>query len=130
MKHHLIAAAAIVLALPAHAGFYQDRYCTTISDRDRVNSKGVQLTSVAQIIQNERANYHLNRHRDPGDQGDETFHSRENRAALANIIQPNSAGPLLTGELIHGRGAMGICVLLEGSDFPSPDLQMEIWRNE
>ncbi len=121
---------ACAVAVPAQAGFYADRYCTTVSDRDRVNSQGVRLTTVAQILQNERANFHLGRHRDPGDQSDDTFAHRENRFEIATILGADSVGPFLKDDLVQGQGPVNICVMLEGSDFPSPDLQIEVWRNE
>ena len=113
----------------ANAGSYQDFYCTTISKEDRSNSKGLRLTSVAQIIQNERANFHLGRHIDPNDQTDISFADPSYRAAIPKIITANSAGPILSEELIYGDDAVDICVMLDGADMPALGMRMEIWRN-
>ncbi len=111
------------------AGYYADTYCTTISQNDRHNSKGVRLTSVAQIIQNERANFHLNRHRDTGDEGDDSFARREDRAQIPGMFRANSVGPFLDHEITSWNEDIHICVRIEGSDMPSDDLIIEIWRN-
>lgn len=118
-----------ILPSVSHAGHYFDTYCTTISENDRYNSKGVRLTTVAQIIQNERANFHLNRHRDPKDEGDDSFARREDRAQIPGMFRVNSVGPFLDHEITSLAGKVYICVRLEGSDMPSDDLIMEIWRN-
>lgn len=126
----VIRAAAVLglLALPAQAGWYSDQYCTVISSADRVNSAGETLTTPAQIIQNERANYHLNRHRDPGDQEDSTFEYRDYRHAIPNIMGKNSVGPFLAEDIVNGPENLAICILLQGGDMPSSGMQIEVWR--
>ncbi|WGI22741.1 hypothetical protein [Amylibacter sp. IMCC11727] len=111
---------------PVFAGSYDDQYCTVISDADRHNSKGARLTTVAQVIQNERANFHNNRHRDDGDETDFTFQSKSARAQMAGMFRANSVGPFLSEQIVSGYGNVSVCVWASGVDFPA--LVIEVWR--
>lgn len=111
---------------PVTAGSYDEQYCTVISETDRHNSNGSRLTSVAQVIQNERANYHNNRHRDAGDETDGTFRTKADRAEMAGMFRANSVGPILSEQIVSGSGDLNVCVWASGGDFPA--LVIEVWR--
>lgn len=122
----LCACFALGVVGPVSAGSYDDQYCTVISERDRHNSNGTRLATVAQVIQNERANYHSNRHRDVGDETDGTFRTKEDRAEMAGMFRDNSAGPILSDQVVFGSGDINVCVWASGVDFPA--LVIEVWR--
>ena len=57
-------------------------YRTLLSREDHVNSKGVALTDVISILRQDRANYHLNRHRDSEDESDSFFAEASGRKLM------------------------------------------------
>ncbi len=88
-------------------------YEARLGPRDRVNSNGIPLSSVAQVVRQDRANFHHFRIRDPEDQADTFFSTPGNRALLEGLIaHPGStvalslstldANPLVRVELWRG----------------------------
>jgi hypothetical protein len=94
-----------------------ESYRAYIGNDDLYNSKGERLTAPWQIIRQDRANYHVYRRRDRGDQGDSFFSQASNRqnleAMLANGNIADDAGNLIVrGNLrikvdIFGHGDVG-----------------------
>ena len=69
-----------MINLPANAFDGITFYGTTISNRDRVNSFGEKLTSVREILRQDRANFHKYQIHDAADQDDSFFSKPKNRA--------------------------------------------------
>ncbi|MGY5778839.1 hypothetical protein [Rhizobium sp. LEGMi135b] len=94
-----------------------ESYRAYIGNDDLYNSKGERLTAPWQIIRQDRANYHVYRRRDRGDQGDSFFSQASNRqnleAMLANGNIANDAGNIIVrGNVwikvdIYGHGDVG-----------------------
>ncbi len=94
-----------------------ESYRAYIGNDDLYNSKGERLTAPWQIIRQDRANYHVYRRRDRGDQGDSFFSQASNRqnleAMLANGNIADDAGNLIVrGNVrikvdIFGHGDVG-----------------------
>ena len=63
-----------------------ERYTARLGPRDHFNSQGVRLSSPAAIIRQDRANFHQFGVRDPEDEGDEFFSSKENRERLERML--------------------------------------------
>lgn len=74
----LFCCALIASSSVAYEGL--DLYDCVISDQDRVNSSGTKLTSVRDILAQDRANYHKFHRRDALDSGDGHFTSPARRA--------------------------------------------------
>ncbi|MBN7787349.1 hypothetical protein JYP51_20665 [Ponticoccus gilvus] len=117
---------ALFLALPAFAAspaIAQDvvaSYAAYIGDRDLFNSNGERLTAPAQVLRQDRANYHRFGIAQAGDEWDPVFDSADNRAAMeamvnAGSIEPGAAQILMSGGAmvlvqIFGSGGVGTSV--------------------
>ena len=64
-----------------------ESYIARISPADHFNSNGERLRNAAQIIRQDRANYHKFGKSDPEDQGDIFFADANNREALENMLR-------------------------------------------
>lgn len=88
----------LIILFFAAASFVQadiliDSYVAQISKADKYNSRGQRLQSVAAILRQDRANFHLGRNRDALDQSDSFFHSYSNRNALEKLLERGWASP-------------------------------------
>jgi hypothetical protein len=95
----LLAGAALVaagLSGPAEADEFLGSYVARISDRDHHASDGYPLDSAAQMVRQDRANYHKFRRRDRDDENDVWFRGNEDRARLERMLQRPGAmsGPV------------------------------------
>ncbi len=89
MKHLLCVAALLVAGLttPALAqGSVTESYCAYLSTADHYNSKGARLTSAAQVIRQDRANFHRFNLRDDADDWDSLFADANNRGRLEKLM--------------------------------------------
>lgn len=94
-----------------------ESYRAYIGHDDLYNSKGERLTQPWQIIRQDRANYHVYRRRDRGDQGDRFFSLPYNRQRLeamlaSGTIADDAANLIVGGNVrikvdIYGRGDVG-----------------------
>ena len=79
----------------ASTAFAQDQrigsYGAYLGPEDLVNSKGVRLTTVGQIVQQDRANYHRFGIRHQWDEYDPWFGTQGNRAAIPGLVVVSSA---------------------------------------
>jgi len=66
-------------------------YVARISDRDHHASDGYELDSAAQMVRQDRANWHKFHRRDADDQGDDWFSSNDDRANLQRMLQRGGA---------------------------------------
>jgi len=84
-------------------------YGAEITDNDRYNSSGERLTSVRDILRQDRSNYYLFHIRDRYDQGDNYFYSKRNREIFdtARI----SINPRLANKIV-GNGTVLITVFV------------------
>ena len=89
-------AAAVLLFLAASVGIasaddYLGSYMARISNRDHVASDGYPLGSAAQMVRQDRANWHKFGSGDAEDQGDDFFGSAAARARLEKMLLRNAA---------------------------------------
>lgn len=103
----LLAAAALVaasVASPSSADEFLGSYVARISDHDKYASDGYALDSAAQMVRQDRANYHKFHRRDRDDENDVWFRGNGDRAQLERMLQRPGAisGParraILNGE--------------------------------
>ncbi len=66
-------------------------YVARISERDHHASDGYALSSAAQMVRQDRANWHKFHRRDADDQGDDWFGSNDDRANLERMLKRGDA---------------------------------------
>ncbi|KUM26639.1 hypothetical protein AU467_20740 [Mesorhizobium loti] len=66
-------------------------YVARISERDHHASDGYPLESAAQMVRQDRANWHKFRRRDSDDQGDPWFRGNDDRAQLERMLERGGA---------------------------------------
>ena len=89
-----IAVAGLLLATTLGAARADDMlgsYTARISDRDHRASDGYPLSSAAQMVRQDRANYHKFHRRDGDDQGDAWFRTDGSRADLQRMLERGGA---------------------------------------
>ncbi|MBN9547818.1 MAG: hypothetical protein J0H31_02765 [Alphaproteobacteria bacterium] len=91
-----IAVAGLVAATMLGTGSAQaddmlGSYTARISDRDHRASDGYPLSSAAQMVRQDRANWHKFHRRDSDDQGDPWFRSDGSRADLQRMLERGGA---------------------------------------
>jgi hypothetical protein len=101
-------------ASPAHAQPPPlETYQARLSAQDHFNSNGVRLTTVAEIIRQDRANYYVYGKRDAEDQPDEFFSNEANRARLEDMLAQGTISAATTGEILNG----------------TPLIVVKVWQN-
>lgn len=125
MRHPLaaacLAAALGLAALPASAGDgLLETYFAKLGSEDHFNSSGVRLDNVAAIIRQDRANYHAFGLRDPEDQGDRFFASKENRARLEEMIRRGTVSKAARKAILNGTPIIYVEIY---EDFVNVDVQ-------
>lgn len=110
----LIMLASLAPSLPVQAYDGLDLYDCVISDQDRLNSKGVRLTSVRDILAQDRANYHKFNRRDALDAADRTFVTAEQRQLWQSARV--DIDPALRAKIRNG-GAVTITVYVFSRDW-------------
>jgi hypothetical protein len=81
----------LTFLLPAAPAQAQEQfwggYMTYLGPEDRVNSRGVRLTSAEAIVQQDRANMHRFGIRHARDERDPWFNTKESRAAMGRALR-------------------------------------------
>ena len=108
----------ITLASSLHAGTWRGHYCAVIGPKDRMGSTGYALHTVAEIIRQERANYHKFGIIDEGDQDDSFFTTTQRRGLIEKFIQPGSYSERDRILIEETDLVLEYCVYFEGYDFP------------
>lgn len=83
--------AATLVAGSARADDMLGSYVARISDRDHRASDGYPLSSAAQMVRQDRANWHKFHRRDSDDQGDPWFRSDGSRSDLQRMLERGGA---------------------------------------
>lgn len=88
---------------PSHTGgMIVDSYTARLSSKDHFNSDGVRLKSVADIIRQDRANYHKFNVRDNDDRGDNFFNDKDNRGRIAAMLEKGNIDNATTESILNG----------------------------
>ena len=90
-----------------------ESYVARLSAKDHFNSNGQRLTSAAAIIRQDRANYYVYGVRDPEDESDSFFQSKENRALLETLLEHGRTTPGAVQRVVNG----------------TPLIRVEVYRN-
>ncbi|MBZ9771928.1 hypothetical protein [Mesorhizobium sp. CO1-1-8] len=75
----------------AHADDMLGSYVARISDRDHQASDGYALDNAAQMVRQDRANWHKFHRRDSDDEGDGWFRTNDQRADLQRMLERGGA---------------------------------------
>jgi hypothetical protein len=100
MKRLAVFAGAVVVAAglsgAAQADEFLGSYVARISDRDHYASDGYALDSAAQMVRQDRANYHKFHRRDRDDENDVWFRGNDDRVRFERMLQKPGAmsGPV------------------------------------
>ncbi|KAA3450791.1 hypothetical protein C7I87_10355 [Mesorhizobium sp. SARCC-RB16n] len=88
----------------AHADDMLGSYVARISDRDHRASDGYALDGAAQMVRQDRANWHKFHRRDRDDQGDEWFTTNDQRADLQRMLErPGAMSSSTKHAIINGE---------------------------
>lgn len=112
-----ISALAVCFALLAQAAQAQQLiagYYTTIGPNDLFNSGGARLTSLGQILQQDRANLHRFGRPDPFDQSDPVFADQALRARIPDLYAAGPGEDLIERIVLQGN-ALEVFVQLCGN---------------
>lgn len=95
-KFKTVTAAGLLLASwlgagAAHADDMLGSYVARISDRDHQASDGYALETAAQMVRQDRANWHKFHRRDRDDEGDGWFRTNDQRADLQRMLERSGA---------------------------------------
>lgn len=114
------------LPRPASAQEVVASYAAYIGDRDLFNSNGERLSTPAQVLRQDRANYHRFGVAQAGDEWDPVFGSVDNRAAMESMVNAGSIEPNAAQILMNG-GAM-VVVQVFGSGGVGTSVQVTVAR--
>ncbi|WP_136621383.1 MULTISPECIES: hypothetical protein [Mesorhizobium] len=94
-KFKIVTAAGLLLGSllggAAHADDMLGSYVARISDRDHQASDGYALDNAAQMVRQDRANWHKFHRRDSDDEGDGWFRTNDQRADLQRMLERGGA---------------------------------------
>lgn len=108
----ILAALCTALALPASAQQIESYYAW-IGPEDMRNSRGVRLTTLGAILQQDRANWHRFGIRHREDEGDRLFGDRAVRARIPDLYR-RGPGEDLIERIVTGGDTLGILVIVCG----------------
>lgn len=98
----------------AHADQYLGSYVARISYNDHQASDGYELQSAAQMVRQDRANWHKFGSGDPDDEGDRWFRTNAQRARLQSMLERRGAiSPAARRAIVNGE----------------PLIQVDVYRN-
>jgi hypothetical protein len=78
-----------------------DSYTARLSFKDHLNSSGAPLTLVADIIRQDRANYHKFKIRDAEDKGDHVFKDKDSRERIGAMLENGHIDPATTQSILN-----------------------------
>lgn len=99
--------ASLSLFLPGAVMAQQviDSYVAVIGPQDRTNSSGAALTRPAQILAQDRANFHRFGIRQTGDTADQTFLTTQGRAQMEGLLGNGFVDPAAAQAILGGQNA-------------------------
>lgn len=106
----MVAALAPVAAAQACGDEPLATYTASFGSRDHVNSNGQRLTSIAQILQQDRANVNSRGIRDAGDSSDSYFTSVQARAQFASWVDAGWIDDAARDAIVNGNGQVTVYV--------------------
>jgi len=87
-----------------------DTYTAKLSSEDHFNSDGQRLKSVADIIRQDRANYHKFNIRDAEDQGDGFFGDKDNRERIPRMLKNGHIDKVAQKSILNGSPVVTVSI--------------------
>jgi len=81
---------------------YIGTYYAKLGTSDHFNSHGTRLTKAAEIIRQDRYNYHIRGIRDAADEWDPFFASKRNRDILERMLKKGSSSGSALSAIVNG----------------------------
>ncbi|MGP6087376.1 hypothetical protein [Antarctobacter jejuensis] len=103
MKRFLIILALLLAAPVAQAQQLMGSYSAYIGNQDLYNSNGVRLSSPAQVLRQDRANYHRFGISQYGDEWDPYFGDINTRARLEQLVNSSNLTPYVRNSIMQGN---------------------------
>ena len=103
----------LVGATAAAADEYLGSYVARISDQDHQASDGYPLDTAAQMVRQDRANFHKFHNSDPDDENDVWFRTNDQRARLERMLGQGGAMNSTRRAIVNGE----------------PLIQVDVYRN-
>ncbi|MFN0264252.1 hypothetical protein ACKTEK_10285 [Tepidamorphus sp. 3E244] len=103
-------AALTAIGGQASAQTLLDQYTARLSDQDHYNSNGKRLDTPAQIIRQDRANFHKFGRRDADDTTDQYFSSAKNREWLENMLSGSKPPAAVMDEILNGAPLVQVTI--------------------
>ncbi|MCB1518646.1 MAG: hypothetical protein KDJ19_13655 [Hyphomicrobiaceae bacterium] len=111
-----IATAALLLLVGlARADSMIDSYQAYLSSVDHFNSSGARLTSAAQVLQQDRANFHRFGNGDYDDQYDSYFTSVSRRQMMSNMVDRGGMGSAARSAIVNNNVLVWVEIWQGGS---------------
>lgn len=126
MKKYLFFISAVMAlhSTPLYAKNIVETYIARLGPADHFNSSGSRLTTVASIIRQDRANYHLFGKYDREDQNDVFFNSTQNRSFLESIVRNSRINRHVSQQIINGNPVVRITLWNEGGGLYLVDIDL------
>ena len=87
-----------------------DTYTAKLSSEDHFNSNGERLKSVADIIRQDRANYHKFNVRDAEDQGDGFFGDADSRERIPKMLKNGHIDKVAQKSILNGSPVVTVSI--------------------
>jgi hypothetical protein len=87
-----------------------DTYTAKLSSEDHFNSDGGRLKSVADIIRQDRANYHKFNIRDAEDQGDSFFGDKDSRERIPKMLKNGHIDKVAQNSILNGSPVVTVSI--------------------
>jgi hypothetical protein len=113
----ILSALALAAGLGASGAAAQEvvaSYAAYIGAADLVNSNGQRLSTPAQVLRQDRANYHRFGIAQAGDEWDPLFSAVDNRAAMEAMVSAGGVDPAAAQILANGGGMVVVQILGSG----------------
>jgi hypothetical protein len=112
MKKIILLMSLLLVCPLSYAGADEplESYTARLSADDHTNSDGKKLTTVAEIIRQDRANYHKFNLRDAEDTADSFFANAKNRERLAGMLKKGHIDKETTKSILSGTPVVTVNV--------------------
>lgn len=112
MKKITLLMGLLLLSPLSYAGADEplETYTARLSADDHTNSDGKKLTTVAEIIRQDRANYHKFNLADSEDTADNFFEDAKNRERIPSMLKKGHIEKAVANSILHGTPVVTVSI--------------------
>ncbi len=112
MKKITLLISLLLLSPLSYAGADEplETYTARLSADDHTNSDGKKLTTVAEIIRQDRANYHKFNLADSEDTADNFFEDAKNRERIPSMLKKGHIEKAVANSILHGTPVVTVSI--------------------